>query len=143
MRYERTLPAVFESRPNRFIAFVSLNGHRETVHVKNTGRCRELLVPGAEVTLCPSGNPQRKTAFDLISVQKPGLGWVNIDSQAPNIAAAEWLRRQGFSDIIPEYQYGASRLDFCAEKEGRRILIEVKGCTLERDRIGYFPDAPT
>ena len=143
MRYELTLPAVFESRPNRFIAFVSLNGHREMVHVKNTGRCRELLVPGAEVTLCPSGNPQRKTAFDLISVQKPGLGWVNIDSQAPNIVAAEWLRRQGFSDIIPEYRYGASRLDFCAEKEGRRTLIEVKGCTLERDGIGYFPDAPT
>ncbi len=143
MRYAHTLPAVFESRPNRFIAVVTVNGHRETVHVKNTGRCRELLVPGAQVTLCSADHLQRKTAFDIISVLKPGLGWVNIDSQAPNTVAAEWLRRNGFSTVIPEYRYGASRLDFCAEKDGRRMLIEVKGCTLERDGIGYFPDAPT
>ena len=143
MRYTRTVWARFISRPNRFVAFVSLNGESVRVHVKNTGRCRELLIPGAQVTLCPSENPQRKTGFDLIAVRKPGLGWVNIDSQAPNAVAAEWLETQGFDRITPEYRYGASRLDFCAERDGRKTLIEVKGCTLEREGIGYFPDAPT
>lgn len=133
----------FHSRPNRFIAQVYIDGNLETVHVKNTGRCRELLQPGAEVVLEISDNSNRKTKYDLIGVFKPQLGWVNIDSQAPNKVVAEWLTTQNFSYIKPEYKYGDSRIDFYMERDGEKFLMEVKGCTLEIDGIGYFPDAPT
>lgn len=146
MIYPRTREAVFLDRPNRFVAEVELEGKRETVHVKNTGRCRELLLPGARVILAPGERNGRKTAWDLITVWKTGLGWVNIDSQAPNRAVREWLDRggiPGLTAIHPEYAYGASRMDFCLERGERRLLLEVKGCTLERDGLGWFPDAPT
>lgn len=143
MHYKHTIPAIFHSRPNRFIAMVEIDGHMEKVHVKNTGRCRELLLPGAKVILEVSDNPNRKTKYDLISVYKEKLGWVNIDSQAPNKVAAEWLKQQDYTYIKPEYKYGNSRIDFYMEKEEEKYLMEVKGCTLEIDGIGYFPDAPT
>ena len=143
MKYRNVIPAVFVDRPNRFTAHVNIEGRRETVHVKNTGRCRELLLPGAEVWLSGSDNPERKTAFDLIAVRKSNGLLVNIDSQAPNAVAREWLETQHFDVIRPEYVYGQSRLDFMMERGNERFLMEVKGCTLERDGIGYFPDAPT
>ena len=143
MRYKNVIPAVFIDRPNRFIAHVDIDGRRETVHVKNTGRCRELLLPGAEVWLSGSENPNRKTAWDLIAVRKANNLLINIDSQAPNAVAREWLETQGFDVVRPEYVYGKSRLDFMMERGSERFLTEVKGCTLERDGIGYFPDAPT
>ena len=143
MKYEEICSAKFIDRPNRFIAHVELNGKKETVHVKNTGRCGELLLPGADVILSHSGNPSRKTAYDLIAVYKPGIGLVNIDSQAPNLVVKEWLQKQDFDLVRPEYRYGASRIDFYMEKEKQKYLMEVKGCTLERDGMGYFPDAPT
>ena len=143
MVYPEVREAVFLERPNRFIARVELAGTVQTVHVKNTGRCRELLLPGARVLLTPGQGPGRKTAWDLIGVYKAGLGLVNIDSAAPNRVAAEWLETGGFDLIRPEYTYGASRLDFYMEKAGERFLMEVKGCTLEREGVGYFPDAPT
>lgn len=143
MTYDSTVPAVFQSRPNRFVAQVLLNGQPETVHVKNTSRCRELLVPGAAVILQRAAHSKRKTKYDLIAVQNPNLGWVNIDSQAPNHVVREWLETKGFSVIQPEYRYGQSRIDFYMERDGHRYLLEVKGCTLEIDGIGYFPDAPT
>lgn len=115
----------------------------ETVHVKNTGRCRELLLPEADVILEVSDKPYRKTKYDLIGVYKEKLGWVNIDSQAPNKVAGEWLERQGYTFIKPEYVYGDSRIDFYMEKGEEKFLMEVKGCTLEVEGIGYFPDAPT
>ena len=127
MHYGKVSKAVFIDRPNRFIAHVEIDGRENTVHVKNTGRCREL----------------RKTAYDLIAVRKPSGLLVNIDSQAPNVVAREWLDAQGFDLIRPEFRYGRSRLDFMIEKGDERFLMEVKGCTLERDGIGYFPDAPT
>lgn len=134
-------------RPNRFVAHVTIDGAGEevpeTVHVKNTGRCKELLLPGAAVLLEKSDNPNRKTRYDLVSVWKENLGWVNIDSQTPNKVAAEWLKSKGFTYIKPEYKYGNSRIDFYMEKDGEKYLMEVKGCTLEIDGIGYFPDAPT
>lgn len=147
MNYKNTLKGTFIERPNRFIAYVDIEGNRETVHVKNTGRCKELLLPGSTVVLDKSDNPDRKTKYDLVSVWKDKLGWVNIDSQAPNKIAGEWLESQGYSVIKPEYKYGSSRIDFYMEKwvDGRlkRYLMEVKGCTLEIDGVGYFPDAPT
>ena len=143
MRYRNVIPAVFNDRPNRFIAHVNIGGRTETVHVKNTGRCRELLLPGAEVWLSGSENPARKTAWDLIAVRKTNGLLVNIDSQAPNTVAREWLETQRYDVIRPEYRYGQSRLDFMMERGDERFLMEVKGCTLERDGIGYFPDAPT
>ncbi len=143
MNYSNTVRAEFVSRPNRFIAYVDIEGKREKVHVKNTGRCRELLIPGVEVILEHSDNPERKTAYDLIAVYKEGLGLINIDSQAPNRVVGEWLAEKGIELIKPEYTYGSSRIDFYMEEEGKRILMEVKGCTLEREKIGYFPDAPT
>lgn len=143
MRYGKINRAVFIDRPNRFIAHVEIDGREHTVHVKNTGRCRELLLPGAEVWLAGSDNPARKTACDLIAVRKSNGLLVNIDSQAPNAVAREWLETQGFDRICPEYRYGQSRLDFMMERGDDRFLMEVKGCTLERDGIGYFPDAPT
>ena len=143
MKYDNIHKAVFIARPNRFIAKVSMDGHEETVHVKNTGRCRELLIPGAEVWLTAPGTPGRKTVYDLVAVRKSNGLLINIDSQAPNQVAREWLETQGFDRIIPEYRYGDSRLDFCMIRQGQRYLMEVKGCTLEKDGIGYFPDAPT
>ena len=143
MKYDNIHKAVFISRPNRFIAKVSMDGHEETVHVKNTGRCRELLIPGAEVWLTAPGTPGRKTVYDLVAVRKSNGLLINIDSQAPNQVAREWLETQGFDRIIPEHRYGDSRLDFCMIHQGQRYLMEVKGCTLEKDGIGYFPDAPT
>ena len=143
MKYEEISSAKFMDRPNRFIAHVELNGKTETVHVKNTGRCKELLLPGADVILSHSGNPSRKTAYDLIAVYKPGIGLVNIDSQVPNLVVKEWLQTQDFDLVRPEYRFGDSRIDFYMEKGKQKYLMEVKGCTLERDGIGYFPDAPT
>ena len=164
MKYRAVVEARFVSRPNRFVAVVELDGRRETVHVKNTGRCSELLVPGARVWLEDSGNPNRKTRYDLVVVHKEGLGLVNMDSQAPNKVAREWLETQGFSLIKAEYSYGSSRIDFYMEGQPKnefwqeaaflpfspkseqpfpRYLMEVKGCTLEVGGVGYFPDAPT
>lgn len=143
MKYENTVQGKFHSRPNRFIAHVWLDGRLETVHVKNTGRCRELLLPDAPVILQKSDNPARKTKYDLISVYKGNLGWVNIDSQAPNKVMKEWLLKQNYTLVRPEYTYGNSRLDFYMEKGNEKYLMEVKGCTLEIDGVGYFPDAPT
>ena len=143
MRYNDSCKGTFLTRYNRFIALVEIGGQEETVHVKNTGRCRELLVPGAEVWLAKSDNPARKTKYDLIAVRKSNGVLFNIDSQAPNAAAGEWLTRQGFDRIIPEYPFGQSRIDFYMERGGEKYLLEVKGCTLERDGVGYFPDAPT
>lgn len=143
VRYPNIIHGKFESRPNRFIARVWIDDVLETVHVKNTGRCKELLMPGAEVVLAVSGNPARKTKYDLIGVYKSNLGWVNIDSQAPNQVVREWLEKQDYTSVRPEYTYGASRIDFYMERGDERYLMEVKGCTLEIDGIGYFPDAPT
>ena len=143
MRYRKTISARFVSRPNRFIAQVDIDGKIETVHVKNTGRCRELLLPDSRVILSESDNPARKTRYDLIAVEKDGLGLVNIDSQAPNRVMTEWLALRSYDAIRPEYRYGNSRIDFYMERGEQKYLLEVKGCTLERDGIGYFPDAPT
>ena len=193
MKYNNITRAVFLARPNRFLAEVEIDGRRETVHVKNTGRCRELLVPGCEVYLTAPGTPGRKTKYDLVAVRKGNGVLFNIDSQAPNQVVKEWLKEQlesrleeqlgarlearleaqlepqleeqleapfkeyRVSLIRPEYPYGDSRIDFYVERERseassgcdqstlspERILMEVKGCTLEVDGIGYFPDAPT
>ena len=143
MKYLKTLQAKFIDRPNRFIAHVDLNGIVETVHVKNTGRCKELLIEGVTVILEESDNESRKTKYDLIAVYKENFGLINIDSQAPNKVAKEWLESKDYTYIKPEYTYGNSRIDFYMEKDDRKYLMEVKGCTLERDGIGYFPDAPT
>ena len=143
MIYKNITKAIFIDRPNRFIAHVNANGNTEVVHVKNTGRCKELLIPGAEVWLTGSDNPLRKTRYDLVAVRKENGMLINIDSQAPNKVAYEWLTGQGFDKITPEYTYGNSRIDFYMERGNKRFLMEVKGCTLEVDGIGYFPDAPT
>ena len=143
MKYTNITKAKFISRPNRFIAQVEVDGHTETVHVKNTGRCKELLIPGCTVFLTASDNPERKTRYDLVAVIKDNGLLINIDSQAPNKVAAEYLQTQNYDVIIPEYTYGDSRIDFYMEKGNKKYLMEVKGCTLERDGIGYFPDAPT
>ena len=143
MRYNNVIKGTFLDRPNRFIARVVIDGKMETVHVKNTGRCRELLIEGTEVWLAKSDNPARKTGYDLIAVRKESGLLVNIDSQAPNKVVMEWLETQDFTGIAPEYTYGNSRIDFYMEKGGKKCLLEVKGCTLEEGGIGYFPDAPT
>ena len=188
MQYQNIVEGKFLDRPNRFIAHVEIEGKVETVHVKNTGRCKELLLPGVKVYLEKSGNPNRKTAYDLVAVEKAALGLVNIDSQAPNQVVLEWLRAFSFEKLKPEYVFRDSRVDFYMERamelpeafweyrkieenngvkpqagkrtvqsqetlniqgntqeQGniRKYLLEVKGCTLERNGIGYFPDAPT
>ncbi len=143
MRYRNIVRGAFIERLNRFVARVELNGRTETVHVKNTGRCRELLLPGAEVYLTAPGTPGRKTAYDLVAVRKRSGLLVNIDSQAPNAAAREWLDTRGYDEIVPEYRYGGSRIDFFLRRGSDRRLMEVKGCTLEIGGVGYFPDAPT
>ena len=143
MHYENVIAGRFLDRPNRFIAHVEVNGRPETVHVKNTGRCKELLIPGAEVYLTEPGTPGRKTRYDLIAVRKQNGILFNIDSQAPNKVVQEWLETQGFDLVQPEHTFGSSRLDFYMERGEEKLLMEVKGCTLEVDGIGYFPDAPT
>ena len=143
MKYDNITKAVFLNRPNRFIAEVDIGGVKETVHVKNTGRCRELLVPGCDVWLTAPDSPGRKTKYDLVAVRKSNGRLFNIDSQAPNKVVSEWLSGQGFDTVIPEFTYGDSRIDFYMERGDERCLMEVKGCTLEIDGIGYFPDAPT
>ena len=143
MRYGNVTKAIFLRRPNRFVAEVELDGRVETVHVKNTGRCKELLLPGAEVWLTAPGTPGRKTKYDLVAVRKSTGVLFNIDSQAPNKVMKEWLETQDYSKVIPEYTFGDSRIDFYMERGEEQYLMEVKGCTLEVDGIGYFPDAPT
>ena len=143
MIYDNIARAKFIRRPNRFIAEVEIGGRKETVHVKNTGRCKELLLPGREVWLTAPGTPDRKTKYDLVAVMKDNGILFNIDSQAPNKVAKEWLQSQDYDVVIPEYVYGDSRIDFYMERGAEKYLMEVKGCTLEIDGVGYFPDAPT
>ena len=164
MEYKNICSGIFQSRPNRFIAMVEINGAVEKCHVKNTGRCRELLIPGAPVFLEKSSNPDRKTAYDLIGVNKGGV-YINMDSQAPNKVAYEWLKSRGWDRIKPECRFGSSRLDFYMEKDVpeascrkqpeesgrggvaenavRKAFLEVKGVTLEENGVARFPDAPT
>ena len=145
MKYENMVRGIFLSRPNRFIAHIEIDGKEEICHVKNTGRCRELLIPGATVWCQKFDNPTRKTKFDLICVQKGDL-LINMDSQAPNAAAREWLLSGGLGeieDLKAEYTHGDSRFDFSFIKDGKRYFLEVKGVTLEHDGVCSFPDAPT
>lgn len=146
MQYGKILPARFLSRPNRFVARVEAEGEELVCHVKNTGRCRELLVPGATVWLEESPNPSRKTKFDLIAVEK-GDRLINMDAQAPNKVFGEWAAagdfREGLTLLRPETTYGSSRFDFYWESSKSRGFVEVKGVTLEEDGVVRFPDAPT
>ena len=145
MHYPNMVPGRFLSRPNRFIAHVEIGGKEEIVHVKNTGRCRELLPEGAEVWCAVSDNPARKTKYDLITVRK-GRRLINMDSQAPNVAAREWLLAGGLGeiqDLRAEVKNGESRFDFAFRKDGKQCFLEVKGVTLENEGICAFPDAPT
>lgn len=143
VKYREIVEGIFIDRPNRFIAHVDIEGVVNTVHVKNTGRCKELLIPKTPVRLEVSDNPNRKTLYDLVAVYKKNFGWINMDSQAPNKVVKEWLETKDYDYIKPEYKYGDSRIDFYMRKENQEYLMEVKGCTLEIDGIGYFPDAPT
>ncbi len=145
MNYENMVSGTFLCRPNRFIAHVDIDGNVETVHVKNTGRCRELLPKGAQVWCQRSDNPARKTKYDLICVQK-GNRMINMDSQAPNAAVEEWLRSGEFGSVTqvrPEVKFENSRFDFAFQKDGKPCFMEVKGVTLENDGVCAFPDAPT
>lgn len=146
MKYERIETGRFLERPNRFIAYVEILGKKEIVHVKNTGRCAELLTPGVAVYVQKSDNPERKTGWDLIAVEK-GERTVNMDSQIPNKVVEEWIREGNLFPnatlIRPETTYGNSRFDLYIEADGRKIFMEIKGVTLEDDGIVRFPDAPT
>ena len=146
MQYHDVISGRFLSRPNRFIAYVETEAGTQVCHVKNTGRCRELLVPDTRVYLETAQNPNRKTAYDLIAVEK-GDRLINMDAQAPNRVFNEWVRTGAFlsdlTQVHPEYVYGESRLDFCLKTEKRTHLVEVKGVTLEEDGLARFPDAPT
>ena len=147
MKYTEIVAAEFIERPNRFIAYVELMGERTKVHVKNTGRCRELLTDHAKVYLERSRNETRSTAYDLVAVEKEGR-LVNMDSNAPNKVVGEWLRAGGLyrdvSLVRPEKTFGSSRFDFYVESEsGKKAFIEVKGVTLEREGVAAFPDAPS
>lgn len=145
MRYQNMIEGRFLRRPNRFIAYVEIDGAEEVCHVKNTGRCRELLVPGAHVWCQRSDNPNRKTKFDLIAVRK-GDYLINMDSQAPNAAVKEWLEAGGLGQLErlrPERKFGDSRFDFYLERAGKGMYLEVKGVTLEDGGVCRFPDAPT
>ena len=145
MTYTNMIPGIFLARPNRFIAHVQIGGQTEIVHVKNTGRCRELLPAGAQVWCQKSDNPTRKTKFDLITVRK-GHRLINMDSQAPNIAAKEWLLSGGLGQVEnlrAETVHGDSRFDFSFIKDGQLCFLEVKGVTLENAGVCAFPDAPT
>ena len=156
MNYERIVKGVFWERPNRFIAYVDIDGRREVVHVKNTGRCKELLIPGVTVYLEHSLAPQRKTSYDLVAVEKEtkdGIRLINMDSQAPNKVVGEWLWTgelfENVKMVRPEKKYGNSRFDFYVEYEEeeskilKKAFLEVKGVTLERDGKVLFPDAPS
>ena len=153
MRYPNITPGVFVARPNRFIAHVEVEGEVQVCHVKNTGRCRELLVPGCRVYLTKSDNPARKTLYDLVAVEKETEGGpllINMDSQAPNRVFGEWAAAGGFRGALsllrPETTYGNSRFDYYweqSEREPIRGFVEVKGVTLEEKGIVRFPDAPT
>lgn len=146
MRYHAVISGRFLNRPNRFIARVETEEGIQTVHVKNTGRCRELLIPGATVYLERGTSPKRKTLYDLIAVEKGDL-LINMDAQAPNRVFAEWAAAGGFlpevTSVHPEFPYGQSRLDFCLETPRGPHLVEVKGVTLEENGAARFPDAPT
>lgn len=145
MEYGAIFPGVFLTRPNRFIAHVEIDGQVQVCHVKNTGRCRELLLPGAKVWCQKSTNLARKTKYDLITVQK-GTRLINMDSQAPNIAVREWLLAGGLGvleNLRPETFHGDSRFDFFFTLDKKSCFLEVKGVTLENDGICAFPDAPT
>lgn len=151
MTYREIKKAVFLARPNRFIAKVQLDGKEETVHVKNTGRCLELLIPGCTVYLSVSDNPTRKTKYDLVAVEKHREGneplLINMDSQLPNDAVAEWLPKSGLfsgnAEIRREVTFGESRFDFYVEDGDVKVFLEVKGVTLENSGVAMFPDAPT
>ena len=145
MEYKNMVPGFFLRRPNRFIAHVEINGKEEICHVKNTGRCKELLTPNAQVWCQEFDSPTRKTKYDLIAVQK-GQRLINMDSQAPNAAAKTWLQGGGLGEITnlrAEVFHGDSRFDFSFEKDGKTCFLEVKGVTLETDGVCAFPDAPT
>ena len=146
MKYHDIIEGVFIERPNRFIAKVAINGEEKICHVKNTGRCRELLTEGARIFLEHSADKTRKTEYDLVAVEKNGVLF-NIDSQAPNKVFEEWISTSGFFGNVtlvrPERFFGNSRFDFYIEADGRAIFVEVKGVTLERDGVLLFPDAPT
>ena len=145
MQYPNMVPGRFLARPNRFIAHVEIDEVVEICHVKNKGRCRELLPEGAQVWCQRSDNPNRKTKFDLITVRK-GDRLINMDSQAPNIATGEWLRAGGLGElenIKAEVKQGDSRFDYAFVKDGKQCFLEVKGVTLENDGVCAFPDAPT
>lgn len=146
MTYDNIFPGEFVSRPNRFIANIIVNGKEEVCHVKNTGRCKEIFVPGAKVFVQKSDKPERKTAYDLISVYKGDM-LINTDSQAPNKVFGEWVADSGYFGspkvIKPECKYGNSRFDYYIESGSRKIFAEVKGVTLENDGVLSFPDAPT
>lgn len=146
MMYKNTVTGRFLNRPNRFIANVEIDGKTEVCHVKNTGRCKELLVPDARVILEQSDNPNRKTKYDLVAVYKGDI-LINMDSQAPNKVFGEWALQSGFfgnvTKIKPECKYKNSRFDFYIEADGKKIFVEVKGVTLEEDGVVMFPDAPT
>lgn len=151
MKYKKVIEGEFVSRPNRFIAKVIIDGKEETVHVKNTGRCKELLLKGTKVYLSVSDNPQRKTKYDLIAVEKARADklplLINMDSQAPNEVVYEWLKEGNlFSEdavVKREVKFGDSRFDFYVEDKDRKAFLEVKGVTLENDGEVMFPDAPT
>lgn len=151
MKYKKIIEGRFIERPNRFIAYVDIDGKKEVVHVKNTGRCKELLLSGSRVFLCESDNLERKTKHDLISVEKlcddGEYRLVNIDSQAPNQVAYEWIEKSGLfsqnASVRREVKYGNSRFDLYIEDGDRRAFMEVKGVTLEFDGRAKFPDAPT
>ena len=150
MKYNKVIKAKFLSRPNRFVAYCDIDGKKETVHVKNTGRCREFLTKNATVYLSASDNVERKTKFDLVAVEKEtdrGTILINMDSQAPNISAYEWILAGGLFEkgakVRREVTYGNSRFDLYVEQDERRAFIEVKGVTLEYSGIASFPDAPT
>ena len=146
MKYNKVEQGIFQKRPNRFIAHVEINGKEEVCHVKNTGRCRELLVPGALVFLEESDNPKRKTKYDLIAVEK-GNRLINMDSQIPNKVVEEWLKEGNLfgkeAKVRREVVYGNSRFDLYIESGERKIFMEVKGVTLEENNVVRFPDAPT
>ena len=145
MQYNTLVSGIFRERPNRFIAHIDIDGKTEICHVKNTGRCRELLPQGAQVWCQKAADPNRKTKYDLIAVQK-GQRLINMDSQAPNAAAKQWLLSGGLgaiSDLRPETVHGDSRFDFSFTLNNKLCFLEVKGVTLETDGVCAFPDAPT
>lgn len=146
MHYQSVTKGIFILRENRFVAKTTIDGKECTVHVKNTGRCKELLTPGAEVYLEKSSNPARATAYDLIAVNKNGM-LINMDSQAPNKAADEFFRKGGIfhnlESLTPEKTFGSSRFDFYGVHGGKEFFAEVKGVTLEENGVVRFPDAPT